>query len=108
MHTLQGHIAKATRPRSNVCLMLMQNRPLDERYEDSRVPLPRLQVDLYTGPQASAASLEICTRPDGSPWLLGEGACGRVYKVRLACWCSGIVGLHCECISLGSQAVAVI
>lgn len=41
-----------------------------------------LHVDLYTGPQAKTADLEICRRPDGSLWLLGEGACGKVYKVR--------------------------
>ncbi|KAL3143486.1 hypothetical protein ABBQ38_002293 [Trebouxia sp. C0009 RCD-2024] len=57
-----------------------KNRPLDERFADSRVTPPLLQVDPYTGPQADAASLEICTRPDGSLWLLGEGACGQVYK----------------------------
>ena len=43
--------------------------------------MPRLLVDLYTGPQCKRADLEICRRPDGSLWLLGEGACGKVYKV---------------------------
>lgn len=57
-----------------------RNRPLDERFADSRVAPPLLQVDPYTGPQADAASLEICRRPDGTLWLLGEGACGQVYK----------------------------
>ena len=42
----------------------------------------RLCVDLYTGPQAEQADLEICRLADGSPWVLGSGACGIVYKVR--------------------------
>ena len=41
----------------------------------------RLHVDLFTGPQAERADLEICKLADGSPWVLGSGACGVVYKV---------------------------
>jgi len=41
----------------------------------------RLHVDLITGPQAERADLEICKLADGSPWVLGSGACGVVYKV---------------------------
>ena len=57
-----------------------QNRQLDKGCLDSKAP--RLHVDLYTGPQAKTADLQICRRADGSLWLLGEGACGKVYKVR--------------------------
>ncbi len=41
----------------------------------------KLHVDLYTGPQAERADLEICRLAYGSPWVLGSGACGIVYKV---------------------------
>lgn len=57
----------------------MQNGQLEYSYAGKRSRL--LHVDLYTGPQAKPADLEICKRPDGSLWLLGEGACGKVYKV---------------------------
>ena len=57
----------------------LQNGHSDHSYADSS--MPALHVDLYTGPQCRRADLEICRRPDGSPWLLGEGACGKVYKV---------------------------
>lgn len=62
----------------NVCRVL-QNGHSDHSYADNS--MPPLHVDLYTGPQCRRADLEICRRPDGSPWLLGEGACGKVYKV---------------------------
>lgn len=58
---------------------VLQSRQLGHSYLDSKAA--RLHVDLYTGPQAKPADLQICQRPDGSLWLLGEGACGKVYKV---------------------------
>lgn len=78
--------------RNDCCVV--QNRQLDNNYMDSKAP--RLHVDLYTGPQAKTADLEICRRSDGSLWLLGEGACGKVYKVRL-CQAAMHAAMHLQC-----------
>ncbi|DBA85466.1 TPA: hypothetical protein ACH3X2_000417 [Trebouxia sp. C0005] len=59
-----------------------QNGQAGYSYTDSSAPCLDGPVDLYTGPKAKRANLEICRRPDGTLWLLGEGACGKVYKVR--------------------------
>ena len=61
---------------------MMQNGQAGYSYTDRSAPRLDGPVDLYTGPQAKRANLEICRRPDGTLWLLGEGACGKVYKVR--------------------------
>lgn len=60
----------------------VQNGQSVHSYTDRSAPRLDGPVDLYTGPQAKRANLEICRRPDGTLWLLGEGACGKVYKVR--------------------------
>lgn len=57
-----------------------QNGQSGYSYTDRSAPRLDGPVDLYTGPQAKRANLEICRRPDGTLWLLGEGACGKVYK----------------------------
>ena len=62
------------------CCCVLQNGHLDYSYAGKNIP--RLHVDLYTGPQTKQADLEICRRRDRTLWLLGEGACGKVYKVR--------------------------
>lgn len=59
---------------------MLQSRQLGHSYLDGKAA--QLHVDLYTGPQAKPADLQICRRSDGSLWLLGEGACGKVYKVK--------------------------
>lgn len=42
---------------------------------------PALTALPTTAPlQIDASDVEVCRRPDGSPWLLGEGRYGRVYK----------------------------
>ncbi len=61
---------------------MMQNGQAGYSYTDRSAPRLDGPVDLYMGPQAKRANLEICRRPDGTLWLLGEGACGKVYKVR--------------------------
>ncbi|KAL0038677.1 hypothetical protein WJX79_002702 [Trebouxia sp. C0005] len=55
-----------------------QNMEMDYSYAGRYAR--RLHVDLLTGPQAERADLEICKLADGSPWVLGSGACGVVYK----------------------------
>ncbi|KAL0049131.1 hypothetical protein WJX82_007250 [Trebouxia sp. C0006] len=57
-----------------------QNGQAGYSYTDRSAPRLDGPVDLYTGPQAKRANLEICRRADGTLWLLGEGACGKVYK----------------------------
>ncbi len=61
---------------------VMQNGQAGYSYTDRSARRLDGPVDLYTGPQAKRANLEICRRPNGTLWLLGEGACGKVYKVR--------------------------
>ncbi|DBA75882.1 TPA: Serine/threonine-protein kinase Nek3 [Trebouxia sp. C0004] len=65
---------------SGKSLQPAQNGQPGYSYTDKSAPCLNGPVDLYTGPQAKRANLEICRRPDGSLWLLGEGACGKVYK----------------------------
>ncbi|DBB16791.1 TPA: hypothetical protein ACH3X3_015028 [Trebouxia sp. C0006] len=55
-----------------------QNKAMDYSYAGRYAR--RLHVDLFTGPQAERADLEICKLADGTPWVLGSGACGVVYK----------------------------
>ncbi len=57
----------------------VQNKAMDYSYAGRYAR--RLHVDLFTGPQAERADLEICKLADGTPWVLGSGACGVVYKV---------------------------
>lgn len=35
---------------------------------------------VHAGWDINADDIEICTRPDATQWLLGEGQCGKVYK----------------------------
>ena len=41
----------------------------------------QLHLSMCIGPQIECTSLEVSRRADGSPWVLGQGACGIVYKV---------------------------
>ena len=41
------------------------------------------QLNVYQGERVDTASLEVCMLADGSPWLLGQGSFGCVYKVTL-------------------------
>lgn len=61
---------------------MLQGGDTNHRVVDKYARL--LNVDLHTGPLVERADLEISRFPDGSPWVLGSGACGVVYKVRLS------------------------
>lgn len=45
------------------------------------------QLSVWQGEEADTASLEVCVLVDGSPWLLGQGSYGCVYKVMLTGQC---------------------